>query len=63
MCENGFDDEMDLDDIAFGFGFYETQAEGEKEEKQKLQYSPDEILDLGDEGDQDDENLDEDEYW
>lgn len=29
MCD--FDDDIDIDDIAFGFGFIETQIEGERE--------------------------------
>ena len=41
MCDH---DDIDIDDIAFGFGFIETQIEGEKEEYDPGDPSPSDTL-------------------
>ena len=40
MC----DDDFDVEDVAFGFGFVETQLEGEQEEKDPGVPSPEDLL-------------------
>lgn len=44
MCDDFDDDGMDVDDIAFAFGFIESQIEGEREEQDPGDPSPEDTL-------------------